>query len=195
MIHAKQWHYSLQRLPVASFYTHSTRRNPRDSSNSNSTFRRQGALRFILHTEGKEIFYPVYKDLQGIPGNPVYKTFHRHSSSTRTFQSFMTFQTFQSFMTFQPPRHYYTFQHFQYVPAPSSTTLYVPVLSSTSSASSVSRDSTHSSISPIRMQILHTNWFPLETPSSTNWDIPQTYILQRKGDVAISVMRLTYSPE
>ena len=67
MIHAKQWHYSLQRLPVASFYTHSTRRNPRDSSSSNSTFRRQGALQFILHTEGKEIFYPVYKDLQGIP--------------------------------------------------------------------------------------------------------------------------------
>ena len=44
MIHAKQWHYSLQRLPVASFYTHSTQRNPRDSSSSNSTFRRQGAL-------------------------------------------------------------------------------------------------------------------------------------------------------
>ena len=71
MIHAKQWHYSLQRLPVASFYTHSTQRNPRDSSSSNSTFRRQGALRFILHTEGKEIFYPVYKDLQGIPGIPA----------------------------------------------------------------------------------------------------------------------------
>ena len=25
----------------------------------------------ILHAEGKEIFYPVYKDLQGIPGIPV----------------------------------------------------------------------------------------------------------------------------
>ena len=112
MIHAKQWHYSLQRLPVASFYTHSTRRNPRDSSSSNSTFRRQGALRFILHTEGKEIFYPVYK------------TFHRHSSSTRTFQSFMTFQTFQSFMTFQPPRHYYTFQH---LPVQTSTFQCYPV--------------------------------------------------------------------
>ena len=25
----------------------------------------------ILHAEGKEIFYPVYKDLQGIPGIPA----------------------------------------------------------------------------------------------------------------------------
>ena len=44
MIHAKQWHYSLQRLPVASFYIHSTRRNPRDFSSTNSTYRRQGDL-------------------------------------------------------------------------------------------------------------------------------------------------------
>ena len=80
------------------------------------------ALRLILHAEGKEIFYPVYKTLQ---------RHSRHSSSTRTFQSFMTFQTFQSFMTFQPSRHYYMFQHFQYIPAPSSMTLYIPVLSST----------------------------------------------------------------
>ena len=154
----------------------------------------------ILHSEDRELFDSFYiqkarrSSIQSTRHSSR-KTFHRHSSSSRTFQSFMTFQTFQSFMTFQPSRHYYTFQHFQYVPAPSSTTLNVPVLSSTSSASSVSRDSTHSSISPIRMQILHTDWFPLETPSSTNWDIPQTYILQRKGDVAISVIRLTYSPK
>ena len=133
MIHAKQWHYSLQRLPVASFYIHSTRRNPRDSSSTNSTSRRQGALRFILHTEGKEIFYPVYKN------------------STRTFQALL------------------------HVPAPSSINQYLPVLSS------VSRNSMHSSISLIRMQILHTDWFPPETPSSTSWDILQTLHSSKKG--------------
>ena len=101
-------------ITVASFYTHSTRRNPRDSSSTNSTSRRQGALRFILHTEGKEIFYPVYRN------------------STRTFQALL------------------------HVPAPSSINQYLPVLSS------VSRDSIHSSISLIRMQILHTDWFPPE---------------------------------
>ena len=71
MIHAKQWNYSLHRDFQQLHSIHSTRRNPRDSSSTNSTFRRQRALRVILHTEGKEIFYPVYKDLQGIPGIPA----------------------------------------------------------------------------------------------------------------------------
>ena len=71
MIHAKQWHYSLQRDFQQLHSIYSTRRNPRDSSSTNSTFRRQRALRVILHAEGKEIFYPVYKDLQGIPDIPV----------------------------------------------------------------------------------------------------------------------------
>ena len=71
MIHAKQWHYSLHRDFQQLHSIHSTRRNPRDSSSTNSTSRRQRALRVILHTEGKEIFYPVYKDLQGIPDIPV----------------------------------------------------------------------------------------------------------------------------
>ena len=95
------------------------------------------------------------------------KTFHRHSSSARTFQSF---QSFQSFMTFQPYNHLYTFQH---LPAHQ----YLPVLSS------VSRDSTRSSISLIRMQILHIDWFPLETPLSTNriQDILQTLHSSKKG--------------
>ena len=37
--------------------------------------------------------------------------------------------------------------------------------------------------------ILHTDWFPPETPLSTSriQDITLTFILQRKGDVAISV--------
>ena len=57
------------------------------------------------------------------------------------------------------------FQALLHVPAPSSTIQYLPVLFS---VSSVSRDSTHSSISSNRMQILHTDWFPLETPLSTS---------------------------
>ena len=77
-----------------------------------------------------------------------------------------------------------------HVPAPSSTIQYLPVLSS------VSRDSTRSSISSIRMQILHTDWFPPETPLSTSRiqdnTLLQTFILQRKGDVAIWV-RMTLS--
>ena len=139
MIHAKQWHYSLHRDFQQLHSIHSTRRNPRDSSSTNSTFRRQRALRVILHTEGKEIFYPVYKDLQAL----------------------------------------------LHVPAPSSTIQYLPVLSS------VSRDSTRSSISLIRIQILHTDWFPPETPLSASRIQDNTFykhfILQRKGDVAISV--------
>ena len=145
MIHAKQWQRDFQQLH--SIY--STRRNPRDSSSTNSTFRRQRALRVILHAEGKEIFYPVYKDLQGIP-------------------------VIHDIPAFQALLH---------VPAPSSTIQYLPVLSS------VSRDSTHSSISPIRMLILHNDWFPPETPLSASRIQDNTFYkhftLQRKGDVAI----------
>ena len=114
MIHAKQWHYSLQqRLPEASFHSFYTK-NPRNSSSTNSTSRRQRALRLILHTEGKEIFYPVYKDL-AIPGIPA----ARPSTGIPVSR---TFQTFQSFMTFQPSG----------IPVPhSSTNQYLPVLSST----------------------------------------------------------------
>ena len=145
MIHAKQWHYSLHRDFQQLHSIHSTRRNPWDSSSTNSTFRRQRALRVILHAEGKEIFYPVYKDLQDIP------VIHDISA----------------------------LQALLHVPASSSTIQYLPVLSS------VSRDSTHSSISLIRMQILHTDWLPPETPSSASRI--QDINFQRKGDVAIWV--------
>ena len=53
----------------------------------------------ILHTEGKEIFYPVYKDLQGISDIPVIHDI-------------------------RPSRHYYTFQH---LPVQSSTFQCYPV--------------------------------------------------------------------
>ena len=85
----------------------------------------------------------------------------------------MTFQAFQSFMTFQP---------FQAI----------------LQCSSISRESTSFQHSPIRMhilQFLQFDWFPQKTPPSTSWAITDiTFILQRKGDVAISV-KLTYSPE
>ena len=104
------------------------------------------------------------------------KTFHRHSSSSRTFQSFMTFQdipVIPDILTLLALLH---------VPAPSSTNQYLPVLSS---VSSISRDSTRSSISLIRMQILHTDWFPPETPLSANQrtiqDFLQTLHSSKKG--------------
>ena len=121
MIHAKQWHYSLHRDFQQLHSIHSTRRNPRDSSSTNSTFRRQRALRVILHAEGKEIFYPVYKDLQGIPDIPVIHDI-------------------------QPYRHYYTFQH---LPVQSSTFQCYPVhpgISTCSSISSIRLVSTRNSI-------------------------------------------------
>ena len=117
--------------------------------------------------------------------------------STKTYKAFQAFQpqdltqAFQFYKDIpdipvihdiQPYKHYYTFQH---LPVQSSTFQCYPVLSS------VSRDSTHSSISSIRMLILHTDWFTPETPLSASRirDITllQTFILQRKGDVAISV--------
>ena len=165
MIHAKQWHYSLQqRLPVASFYTHSTRRNPRDSSSTNSTFRRQRALRVILHTEGKEIFYPVYKAFQP-------------QDLPQAFQFYKDIPVIHDIPDIPVIHDIPAFQALLHVPAPSSTNQYLPVLSS------VSKDSTCSSISSIRMQILHTDWFPPETPLSTNriQDILQTLHSSKKG--------------
>ena len=125
MFHSKQWHYSLHRDFQQLHSTHSTWRNPRDSSSTNSSSRRQKALRLILHTGGKEIFYPVYKrpykDISGIPatrpstGIPVLQWHSRHSWHSAF-------------------RHYYMFQHtpvcsntFQYIPVCSSAIQYLPV--------------------------------------------------------------------
>ena len=93
MVHAKQWHYSLQqRLPEASFHSFYMKK-------SKEFFQYQ----FYIQKARRSSIQSTRHSSR--------KTFHRHSSSTRTFQSFMTFQTFQSFMTFQPSRYYYTFQH------------------------------------------------------------------------------------
>ena len=116
--------------------------------------------------------------------------------STKTYKAFQAFQPQDLTQAFQfykdipdiPVIHDIpALQALLHVPAPSSTIQYLPVLSS---VSSVSRDSTHSSISSIRMLILHTDWFPPETPLSASriQDNLQTFILQRKGDVVISVI-------
>ena len=82
-----------------------------------------------------------------------------------------TFRTFQSFMTFQP---------FQAI---------LQILQ----CSSISRESTPFQHSPIRMHILHIlqfDWFP-QKKNSTEYQLGnyKHYILQRKGDVVISVKR------
>ena len=128
--------------------------------------RRQGDL--------LEIHPCVLHDIPGIPairpskGTPV------------TPVAPETFQTFQSFMTFQP---------FQAI----------------LQCSSISRESTPFQHSPIRMHTLHILQF-YNSYSSIGFHrklhrVPvgqlqtlQTFILQRKGDVAISV-KLTDSPE
>ena len=137
----------------------------------------------ILHTEGKEIFYPVYKAFQP-------------QDLPQAFQFFKDIPVIHDIPDIPVIPDIPTLLALLHVQAPSSTNQYPPVLSS---VSSVSRDSTRSSISSIRIQILHTDWFPPETPLSTNQRQYKTfykhYILQRKGDVAISVIRLTYSPE
>ena len=63
--------------------------------------------------------------------------------------------------------------------------------------SSISRESTPSQHSQIRMHILQFDWFPEKlhrVPVEQFYKLYKHYILQRKGDVAISV-KLTYSPE
>ena len=140
----------------------------------------------IPHPEDKELFEQFY----------MQKARRSSIQSTKTYKAFQAFQPQDLTQAFQfykdipdiPVIHDIpTLQVLLHVPAPSSTIQYLPVLSS------VSRDSTHSSISSIRMLILHTDWFTPETPLSASriQDITllQTFILQRKGDVAISVKR------
>ena len=90
--------------------------------------------------------------------------------------TFQTFQTFQSFMTFQPFQAILQFLH----------------------CSSISRDSTPFQHSPTRMHILQFlqtlqfDWFPQKlhrVPVGQLQTFYRHYILQRKGDVVISVKR------
>ena len=127
----------------------------------NSVHRRQGDL--------QEIHLCVLQDIPGIPVFPVFPDIPVVPDTPETFQAF------QSFMTFQP---------FQ----------------ATLQCSSISRESTPSQHSPIRMHILHIlqilqfDWFPQKlhrVPVELYKQLQtlQTFILQRKGDVVISVKR------
>ena len=109
MIHAKQWHYSLHRDFQRLHSTHSTRRNPRNSSSTNSTYRRQksSSSNSTYRRQGD-----LLSSLQGIPAA-------RPSIGIPVLQ-----KTFQSFMTFQPYNHLYTFQH---LPVQTSTFQCYPV--------------------------------------------------------------------
>ena len=113
------------------------------------------------------------------------KTRRSSIQSTKTYKAFQAFQpqdltqAFQFYKDIPVIHDIPAFQALLHVPAPSSTIQYLPVLSS------VSRDSTRSSISSIRMIILHNDWFPPETPLSASQI--QDINFQRKGDVAISV--------
>ena len=122
------------------------------------------ALRVILYAEGKKIFYPVYKAFQP-------------QDLPQAFQFYKDIPVIHDIPDIPVIHDIPAFQALLHVPAPSSTNQYLPVLSS------VSRDSTRSSISLVRMQILHTDWFPPETPLSTNriQDILQTLHSSKKG--------------
>ena len=100
-------------------------------------------------------------------------------SSIQSTKTYKAFQFYKDIPDIPVIHDIPAFQALLHVPAPSSTIQYLPVLSS------VSRDSTHSSISSIRMLILHTDWLPPETPLSASRI--QDINFQRKGDVAISV--------
>ena len=175
-------HVHIQRIlhPEIQFYMQKTKSSSSTTTTTlqipdsrNSTHRRQGDL--------LEIHPCVLQDL------PVTFQAFSHKSLQRqlhllqllqTFQPFQTFQTFQSFMTFQPFQAILQILH----------------------CSSISRDSTPFQHSPIRMhilqflRILQFDWFPqkLHRVPVEQYKLQKFYrhyILQRKGDVVISVKR------
>ena len=106
----------------------------------------------VLHAEGKEIFYPVYKAFQP-------------QDLPQAFQFYKDIPVIHDIPDIPVIHDIPALLALLHVPAPSSTNQYLPVLSS---VSSISRDSTRSSISLIRMHILHIDWFPPETSLSTS---------------------------
>ena len=210
MLHSKQWHYRLHRdfqncilheevlqdssAPILQGYPYTyIIHQSREFSIQNP----------ILHAEDKELFEYYYYYIQRTkrPSVQNRNSTHRRQRDLleihlyvlqdlpkafqafqlqdlpKAFQTFQSLQTFQSFMTFQPLQ----------------AILQVPVSPGNPPYSSILQlDSTYSTI-------LQFDWFPQKTPLSTSWTIQtinilQTFILQRKGDVAILV-KLTYSPE
>ena len=158
-------HYNPENSPSRiQFYMQKTK----SSSSTTTTYRGQRDLksRFLKRNSTHrrqgdllEIHPCVLQNIPGIPATPV------TPEAFRTFQSFMTFQPFQAFL-----------QILQF--------------------SSISRESTPFQHSSIRMHILHIlqflqfDWFPQKlhrVPVEQLQTFYKHYILQRKGDVAISV--------
>ena len=147
----------------------------------------------ILHAEGKELFeyYTTRNSTHRRQGDLLEMHPCVLQDLPMTFQAFQpqvltkatpvtpiapeTFRTFQSFMTFQPFQAILQILH----------------------CSSISRESTPFQHSPIRMHILHILQFyssigfhrKLHRVPVEQLQTLQTFILQRKGDVVISVKR------
>ena len=173
MIHAKQWHYSLQRLPVASFHSFYMKKS-KGFFQYHSTFRKQRALRLILHAEGKEIFYPVYQAFQP-------------QDLPKAFQFFKDISVIHDIPGIPVIHGIPAFQ----------ALLHVPVLPVPYSVSSTSRDSTHYSFTAFFNQNANSTHRLVSTRNSIEYQSRtihhyKHYILQRKGDVAIWV-RMTLS--
>ena len=128
---------------------------------SRKSLQRQLQLLQLLQRHSRDIpVFPVFPDIPVVPDTPE------------------TFRTFQSFMTFQPFQAILQILH----------------------CSSISRDSTPFQHSPTRMhilqflQILQFDWFPqklhrVPVEQLQTQTFYRHYILQRKGDVVISVKR------
>ena len=194
-MHSKQWHYSLHRDSRTAILHEEVLQDSSSSNSSsnptrahyttiqrilhpesNSTYRRQRALRVLpLHSRGQRNLHSRNSThrRQGdllemhpcvLPDIPVIPVIPVAPETFRTFQSFMTFQPFQAILQ----------------------------------CSSISRESTPFQHFPIRMHIL-------QFYSSIGFQrklhrVPvgqlqtlRTFILQRKGDVAISVKLTDYS--
>ena len=178
MLHSKQWHYSLHR-DFQNCY--STRRSltrffkaPTPAPilhvhiTENSTCRRQRALR-ILQSSSRNSTHRRQGDL--LEMHPcVLQDIQGNSSCSRDIQDIPVIHD-------------------------------LPAFQAILQCSSISRISTPFQHSPIRMHILHIlqflqfDWFPqkLHRVPVGQLQTLQTFILQRKGDVAISVKLTDYS--
>ena len=164
---------SSQRLPELLFYTKKSYSN--SSSNTTRTHYREFSIQNpILHTEDRELF-EYYNSTHRRQGDLL----EMHPCVYMTFQLFQatpvapeTFRTFQSFMTFQPSRQFYN----------------VPVSPGNPPHSSILRLECifyifyNSTVSTVRLVSRKLHRVPVGQLQTL-----QTFILQRKGDVAISV--------
>ena len=195
-MHSKQWHYSLHRdfqncystrRSFTRFFSSSSNSNSTRAHyttiqrilhpESNSTCGRQRALRvLLLHTEGKGPSFQKRNSTHRRQGDLL----EMHPCVLQNLPVIPvtpeTFQTFQSFMTFQPSRQFYN----------------VPVSPG---------NPPHSSI--LRLECIFYIFYnyyssigfhrKLHRVPIGQLQTLQTFILQRKGDVAISVKLTDYS--